>query len=91
MEKKQWNDNIADTKKCFNFRIIFQNSDETNHQWKHNDLVPDSDTAPLSREINRKNYIIQIGVMQNFSRLSSIQKHFRTNILVTNNILSYEK
>jgi hypothetical protein len=46
MEKKQWNDNIADTKKCFNFRIIFQNSDETNHQWKHNDSVPDSDTAP---------------------------------------------
>ena len=45
----------------------------------------------FSHEINRNNSSIQIGVMQNFSRLSSIRKQFRTNLAVTNNMSTYEK
>jgi len=45
----------------------------------------------FSREIHRKKYSIQLGVMQNFSRLSSIRKQFRTNLVVTNNMSTYEK
>ena len=44
--RKQWNDNIVDTKKGFNFRNVNQHSDRTNHLWKHNDSVSDSDIAP---------------------------------------------
>ena len=44
--RKQWNDNIVDTKKGFNFRNINRNSDGTNHIWKHNDLVSESDITP---------------------------------------------
>ena len=42
----QWNDNIVDTKKGFDFININQHSDGTNHQWNINDSVSDSDTAP---------------------------------------------
>jgi len=45
--KKQWNDNIVDTRKGFNFRNLNQHSDGTNHLWKHkNDSVSESDTTP---------------------------------------------
>jgi hypothetical protein len=37
----------------------------------------------LSRKLNRKKIGIQIGVMQNFSRFSSIRKHFRIDIVDT--------
>jgi len=41
----QRNDNIVD-KNGFNFRNINQHSDGTNHPWKNNDSVSDSDTTP---------------------------------------------
>jgi len=44
----------------------------------------------FSRKINMKKFDIQIGVVQNFSRLSSIRKHFRINIVVTHNMSTYE-
>ena len=44
----------------------------------------------FSRKINMKNSDIQIDVVQNFNRLSSIRKHFRINIVVRNNMLTYE-
>jgi hypothetical protein len=44
----------------------------------------------FSRKINRKKYSIQIDVVQNFSRLNSIRKHFRINIVVTNNMSTYK-
>jgi hypothetical protein len=50
---KQLNDNIVDTKKGFNFRNINQHSDETNHLWKHNDSVSDSDTTPQFQSGNQ--------------------------------------
>jgi len=40
----------------------------------------------VGRKINRENSDIQIGVVQNFSRFSSIKKHFRVNLVMTNNI-----
>ena len=45
----------------------------------------------FSRKINRKDSSIQLGVMPNFSRFSSIRKHFRINLVVTNNMSTYEK
>ena len=44
--RDQWNDNIVDTKKSFNFRKRNQHSDGTNHLWKHNDSLFDSDITP---------------------------------------------
>jgi hypothetical protein len=44
----------------------------------------------FSRKINRKQSSIQIDVVQNFSRLSIIRKHFRINLVVTNNMSTYE-
>jgi hypothetical protein len=44
----------------------------------------------FSRKINMKKSDIQKDVVQNFSRLSSIRKHFRINIVVTNNMSTYE-
>jgi hypothetical protein len=44
----------------------------------------------FSRKINKKNTDIQIDVMQNFSRFSSIRKHFRYNLMVTSNMSTYE-
>ena len=44
----------------------------------------------FNREIDRKNSSIQIDVVQNFSRFSSIRKHFRINIVVTNNMSTYK-
>jgi hypothetical protein len=44
----------------------------------------------FSRKINRKKSIIQIDVVQNFSRFTSIGKHFRINIVVTNNMSTYK-
>ena len=51
--RKQWNDNIVDTRKDFNFRNINQHYDGTNHLWKHNDSVSDSDTTPQSQSENQ--------------------------------------
>jgi hypothetical protein len=44
--RKQWNDNIVDTKKDFNFINTNQHSDGTNHQGNQNDSVSDSDKVP---------------------------------------------
>ena len=43
------------------------------------------------RKINRKKSDIKIDVMQNFSRFNSIRKHFRINLVVTNNMSTHEK
>jgi len=45
----QWNDNIVDTKKGFNFREKNQYSDGSNHPWKYNDSVSDIDTTQQSQ------------------------------------------
>ena len=45
----------------------------------------------FSRKIDRKISSIQIGVMQNSNRFSSIRKRYRTNLVVTNNMSTYEK
>ncbi len=80
--RKQWNDNIVDTKKDFNIRNINQHSDGTNHPCYHNDSVSDSETTPqFQSEINRKNYDIQKDVVQNFSRFNSIRKHLRIDLV----------
>ena len=39
--------------KRFNFRDINQHSDGTNHIWKHNDSVSDSNTAPQFQSENQ--------------------------------------
>ena len=44
----------------------------------------------FSRKVIRKKSIIQIDVVQNSSQLSSIRRHFRVNIVVTNNMSTYE-
>jgi hypothetical protein len=44
----------------------------------------------FSRKINKKSFDIQIDEVQNFSRLSSIRKRFRINLVVTNNMSTYE-
>jgi hypothetical protein len=44
----------------------------------------------FSREINMKKSSIQIGVMQNSRRFSSIRKYYRPNLVVTNNMSTYE-
>jgi hypothetical protein len=55
------------------------------------DSVSDNDTTPqFQSEINRKNSSIQIDVVHNFSRFSSIRKHFGINMVVTNNMSTYE-
>ena len=45
----------------------------------------------FSPKINMKNSDIQIDVVQNFSRFNSIRKHFRTNLVMANNMFTYEK
>ena len=45
----------------------------------------------FSQKINMKNSDIQINVVQNFGRFNSIRKHFRINLMVTNNMSTYEK
>ena len=45
----------------------------------------------FSRKIDCKNYDIQIDVMQNFIRFNSIRKHFRINLMETNNMSTYKK
>jgi hypothetical protein len=51
--RDQWNDNIIDTKKGLNFRNTNQHSDGTNHPWKQNDSVSDSDTTPQFQSENQ--------------------------------------
>ena len=51
--RDQWNDTIVDTKKGFNFRNTNKYSDGTNHSWKYNDSVSDSDTTPEFRLDNQ--------------------------------------
>jgi IS1 family transposase len=44
----------------------------------------------FSRKINRKDFDNQIGVVQNCSRFSSIMKPFRINLVMTDNMSTYE-
>jgi hypothetical protein len=44
----------------------------------------------FSRKINKQISDIQIDEVQNFSRFSSIRKRFRINMVVTNNMSTYE-
>jgi hypothetical protein len=50
--RKQWNDNIVDAKKGFNFRNINQNSAGNNNLREHNDSVFDNDTTPRFQSEN---------------------------------------
>ena len=45
----------------------------------------------FGRKINRKNSSIQIGVMQDLSRFNSFRTHFRINLVMTDNMSTYEK
>jgi hypothetical protein len=45
----------------------------------------------FSRKIEMKNSEIQIGEVQNFSRINIIRKHFRINLAMTNNMSTYKK
>ena len=56
--RKQWYDNIFDTKKGFNFRNIKQHSDGTSHTWKYNNYVSDSDTTPQFQSENELEKIL---------------------------------
>ena len=44
-----------------------------------------------SRNIHGKDYDNQICIVYNFSRFSSIKKHFRNDLVVTSNMSTYEK
>ena len=55
--KDQWNDNIVDTKKIFNFKNTNQHSDGTNHPWKYFDSVSDRDTTPQFQQENQQENI----------------------------------
>ena len=43
-----------------------------------------------NRKIDRKESNNQICVVHNFSRFGNIMKHFRINLVMTNNMLKYE-
>ncbi len=45
----------------------------------------------FSRKINRKNSDIKIDVVQDLSRFNSIRKHLRIDLMVKNNMSTYEK
>ena len=47
-------------------------------------------TQHHSRKNNRKNSDMQIDVVQNFRRFSSIRKNFRINLVVTNNMSTHK-
>ena len=51
--RKQWNDNIVDTTNALISGNINQHSDGTNHLWKQNDSLSDSNTAPKFQSENR--------------------------------------
>ena len=90
--RKQWNDYIVDTKKALTSGIQINIMMELTIYGSIMIRFPIvTQHHTFSQEINRKTSSIQIGVMQNFSRFNSIQNHFRTKLVVTNNMSTYEK
>ena len=90
--RKQWNDNIVDTKKALNSEMEINILMELTIYGILMIRVPIvKQHHSFSPKITRKNSSIQLGVMQNLSRYNSIRKHFRINLVVTNYMSTYEK
>jgi len=61
------------------------------HGIAHDSVFVATQQCSFSRKINRKNSDIQVGVVNNFSQFSSVKKHGRFKLVVTNNMSTYEK
>ena len=89
----QWNDKILDTKKVFISETRMKFFMELNiHGSTHNYVSVVTQYRNLNQKINRKDFDIQIRVIvQNFGRFNNMMKHFAINLVVTNNMSTYEK